>query len=175
MTEAVTCGVFLVDPEDNVLIVHATNASWNQWGIPKGLPDQGESCKQAAIRELQEETGLDVGDLLESLDQVKYLGSSKYQKRKKRLEAYWIFLDHQIEMEQLECTSMVEHKGKKTFPEVDKFMTVPLKEADKWLHQTQIDLLPILKREVLETHQKKKLVKKPKKFKIIIQKNLFNG
>jgi bis(5'-nucleosidyl)-tetraphosphatase len=37
------------------------------WGFPKGKPEQKETPKETAIRELKEETGLDV---------IKFLGSS---------------------------------------------------------------------------------------------------
>lgn len=34
------------------------NINGNHWGFPKGKPQEGESHKEAALRELKEETGL---------------------------------------------------------------------------------------------------------------------
>ena len=162
MTE-VTCGIFLVDPYDQLLIVHSTNARWNTWGIPKGIPEECESYKEAAIRELYEETYLDIESV-----QINYLGSSKYLKCNKILEAFWILLDKPIIMEDLKCLSMVEKDGKEPFPELDKYMTVSLDDAHKWLHQTQIDLLPLLKEKIMQEKGCKTVSIKPKK--IVIKK-----
>jgi len=45
---------------NKILVVHPTNGSWNKsaYGIPKGGIEHGESEKEAAIRELKEETGI---------------------------------------------------------------------------------------------------------------------
>ena len=55
--------------QDSVLLVHPTNASWKKrtLGIPKGGIEEGEDPLHAAIRELKEETGIDViPDLLDT-------------------------------------------------------------------------------------------------------------
>ena len=41
------------------------------WGLPKGTPDPGESAEQTALREVREETGLEV-ELGESLGEIEY-------------------------------------------------------------------------------------------------------
>jgi predicted NUDIX family NTP pyrophosphohydrolase len=45
-----------------VLLVHARGATFHRplFGIPKGLPDEGEGLEAAAVRETWEETGLKV-------------------------------------------------------------------------------------------------------------------
>ena len=43
----------------------------NLWALPKGTPDYDETIEQTAIREVQEETGLDV-KLLSSIDETRY-------------------------------------------------------------------------------------------------------
>ncbi|MFQ6019414.1 MAG: NUDIX hydrolase [Dehalococcoidia bacterium] len=41
------------------------------WGLPKGMPDPGESLEEAAIREVSEETGLQV-KLVDKIGIVEY-------------------------------------------------------------------------------------------------------
>ncbi len=47
-------------PDKGVEVVVCGRTKENLWGLPKGTPDAGETIEQTAIREVQEETGLDV-------------------------------------------------------------------------------------------------------------------
>ncbi len=52
------------------------------WGLPKGTPDEGESLEQAALREVGEETGLQV-EILGKVGVVEYWfshGGVRYHK-----------------------------------------------------------------------------------------------
>lgn len=68
-----------------VLLVHPSG-NYNRhapWGIPKGLPNEGETdLEVTAKRETEEETGVIVAGPLVSL------GYSDYQKSKKRVHCY---------------------------------------------------------------------------------------
>ncbi len=44
------------------------------WTIPKGLPEEGEELQKAAVREFEEETGLQVNGQLIALGEVKQKG-----------------------------------------------------------------------------------------------------
>lgn len=45
--------------QDGVVLVERANPP-HGWALPGGFVDEGETCEAAAIREMQEETGLDV-------------------------------------------------------------------------------------------------------------------
>jgi 8-oxo-dGTP diphosphatase len=54
-----------------------------RWGLPKGAVSRGETSEQAALREVQEETGLR-GGIVRPLDTIEYFfraGESLIQKR----------------------------------------------------------------------------------------------
>lgn len=66
-----------------VLLVHPSG-NYNRrapWGIPKGLPDEGESLEAAARREALEETGVAAGKLVS-------LGHIDYRKSRKRVHGF---------------------------------------------------------------------------------------
>ncbi len=51
----------IIAQDGNVLLVRRTNPPLQgQWSIPGGLVEIGETTKEAAIREVQEETGLQI-------------------------------------------------------------------------------------------------------------------
>ena len=59
--EKKTAGVAIVY-NNKILLVHPTSASWQKptLGIPKGKVEEGEDVLTASIRELREETGIEV-------------------------------------------------------------------------------------------------------------------
>jgi predicted NUDIX family NTP pyrophosphohydrolase len=66
-----------------VLLVHASG-NYNRrspWGIPKGVPDEGEDLEAAARRETIEETAVTPGELVS-------LSSIIYQKSRKRIHCF---------------------------------------------------------------------------------------
>ena len=54
-----------------VLIRHTSLKGATVWGLPKGQLEPGESAEEAAVREVREETGLEVV-VLEPLDDITY-------------------------------------------------------------------------------------------------------
>lgn len=78
-----TAGIVIVY-RDSILLVHPTNGSWTRpiMGIPKGGIEEGEDVLAAALRELREETGIELSadQLIPDLHKVEVFNKSgKYQ------------------------------------------------------------------------------------------------
>lgn len=102
-----------------VLLVHPSG-NYNRrapWGIPKGLPDEGEELEAAARREVFEETGVICGELTP-------LGSIDYRKSRKRVHC---FAGEAPADAQPRCASW----------EVDCAEYLPMDEARRRIHPDQ--------------------------------------
>jgi 8-oxo-dGTP diphosphatase len=107
--EVRAAGGVVLDPEGRVALVHRPR--YDDWTLPKGKLDRGESFEDAALREVEEETGL-------RCRLVRELPSSEYRdpKGRSKLVRYWL-------ME-------VEHDpGFVPNNEVDELRWVPVEEA----------------------------------------------
>ena len=58
-----------------------------RWGLPKGAVSEGETSEQAAIREVQEETGLDAS-IVRLLDTIEYYFRAGDTLIRKRVDFY---------------------------------------------------------------------------------------
>lgn len=103
-----------------VLLVHPSG-NYNRgkpWGIPKGLPDEGEALEAAARRETWEETGVEVTSVLHSL------GDILYKTGKKRVHCWAAKAAADVLPR---CASW----------EVDRAEFVPIADARKLMHPDQ--------------------------------------
>ena len=57
-------GVIVLKPDAVLLIQRGKPPNLGSWSLPGGAQELGETCEQAARRELEEETGLRIGDLI---------------------------------------------------------------------------------------------------------------
>jgi 8-oxo-dGTP pyrophosphatase MutT (NUDIX family) len=113
--------VFDVKGERLVLVTHRPH--YDDWSIPKGKLDSGETDEQCAVREVLEETGLHV-HLHEELPAANYIdhkGRPKYVR-------YWrMTVDPQQHGDEV-LTSFVPND------EVDEVRWLPAREAQALLH-----------------------------------------
>ena len=129
----------LLDPSlsihARILLVHPTGGPpMGSWSIPKGHIEPGETIKQAALREVQEEVGL-IFPFHRLSGNPGRLYWEKHRKQNKRVLYYWIVdvthwdLPNELPMRQL------QHE------EVDIARFIELNEAGKFLTPKQIPLL----------------------------------
>jgi 8-oxo-dGTP diphosphatase len=81
--EVRAAGGVVLDPEGRVALVHRPR--YDDWTLPKGKLDPGESFEDAALREVWEETGLR-GRLVRELPSSEYLDA----KGRSKVVRYWL-------------------------------------------------------------------------------------
>lgn len=83
--DAVSAGgvVWRRDADGEFEVALCGRTSDNSWVLPKGTPDPGETLEETAIREVREETGLEVetSDELRSIEYWFTLHGVRYHKR----------------------------------------------------------------------------------------------
>lgn len=120
MKENCACGFILAD-DRGWLLCHPTGGG-NRWDFPKGWAEKGEAHLDAALRELDEETGLKLSTA--DLNGVIDLGQHSYQDHRD-LHLFYLRLP-KIDNKSMHCRSMVENPKGDDFPEMDAFAVFPI-------------------------------------------------
>lgn len=115
-----TCGVVVTDGS-RLLLGHATRSP--RWDIPKGLAEPGEAPREAALRELEEETGLRA-----AADDLSDLGRHRYLPAKDLHLFAWI-TRHLPDPGGLACACTFTAPDGVILPEFDRFALLPWEEA----------------------------------------------
>ena len=144
-----TCGMFLFDRRGKFLICHPTGSDEYTWSIPKGLQEPGENYLESATRELEEETGIDLMKMTDSVKGVYDLPKVNYVHKLKTLRPFVVVTNILVPVGSLVCRSIAACIG---LPECDDFKWVTMKEAEKLIHETQLRCLSRVK-ETFKKHQ----------------------
>ncbi|SAK81478.1 NUDIX hydrolase [Caballeronia fortuita] len=120
----VSCGVVILNGQGDVLLCHATETT--HWDVPKGAADPGESPREAALRELVEETGIVL-----PAERLKDLGRFVYR-RDKDLHLFAVRVSEaEVQLENCVCESY--------FPRYSDGTMIPEMDAYRWVSPADVD------------------------------------
>jgi len=139
--KTLSSGVILTDG-DNLLLCHVTGA--RHYDLPKGKVDPGEDELQAAVRELQEETGLVVEPAkLEPLGRFAY-------KKTKDLSLWLHRVDIMPDPRTLVCHSRFDDGRGVMRSEMDGFDVVPWNEIQGYVVPDMFTVLKKIRKVIAE-------------------------
>jgi 8-oxo-dGTP diphosphatase len=117
-------GVVLRDGDDGLLVLLVHRPRYDDWTLPKGKADHGESDEDSAVREVHEETGIR-GELVRELPETRYVDSLGRPK----VVRYWLMRE-------------LTDDGFRPNREIDEIRWVPVDEAERLLSYER-DLAPL--------------------------------
>lgn len=118
--QQISCGVIVTDGR-RLLLGHATRSP--RWDIPKGLAEAGETTLAAALRELEEETGL-----VAAAGALVALGEADYRPGKRL--ALFVWRPASLpDPAGLVCRSRFTTRAGENLPELDRFGLFTWEEA----------------------------------------------
>lgn len=115
-----SCGIFIYHKPTNEILL-GRNTNHTDWSIPKGTQEQGEKDLKTALREVYEESNVDINFLkkFKTYD----LGFIKYKNKDWGMTSYLTLCDEKPK--NIKCNSYFDFNGKK-LPEFDKLKWVKL-------------------------------------------------
>lgn len=114
-------GVVFEERDDAVMVALCGRLKTGLWALPKGTPDGGESLEETAVREVREETGLDVA-IAAPLGHIEYWFTRDSERIHKRVYFYLMrpcggsFDDHDPEFDIVRWASAAEALDALTYP-----------------------------------------------------------
>lgn len=128
----ITCGIILVDNNGSILAGHPTGRGYDKecYDLLKGCSDVGENDLDTAIRELREESGLDVS---EARNEIIDLGIHEYI-RGKDIHLFKLQANLNIDLSKLWCTTYFTGKHGITKPEINGYKIIKKNERFYFTH-----------------------------------------
>lgn len=134
-------GVIFKKENNSVQIILVSVRNGLSWCLPKGIVNKGETIQEAALREVNEETGL-TGRIIDDLGQINYWYYIREENIKCRKTVNFFLMeyvsgntaDHDIEVDEAgwfsleEALEKVSYKGDRTVIEkaIDKLQSLHL-------------------------------------------------
>jgi ADP-ribose pyrophosphatase YjhB (NUDIX family) len=151
-----TCGIYLINKNNQILLVHPINAPKFIWSIPKGLMDKGETYLETALRETFEETNIKIDMHSSTIKRIMEFEMVKYRKTKKQLKSYALIVNDDFSGITLKCTSTFKNRDGINVPENDLVQWYPLEfKSDPQyshiqLHESQETILELLVKKLTD-------------------------
>ena len=133
--------VIIILNNDKILLCHPSNAKWfGSYSFPKGGVDEGETIKQAALRELFEETSVRITEDMIS-DEPISLDYMNYKKKGviyKRIYLYTLYIS---DISEIGLESEVISRSKLPLDEIDWAGFVTKEESKLRLFHRSVPIL----------------------------------
>ena len=131
----ITCGIVIINSEGDILACHPNGNKKDQdYDIPKGCANEGETDLQAAIRELREETDIYFLDY----DHSRIIDCGIYPHNKsKNIHLFLYKTTWFPELSQLKCSSLCKKWGNYMVPEVNGYAIIKKNERHKFMNVLQ--------------------------------------
>lgn len=136
-----SAGVIIVLKNEKILLCHPSNAKWfNSYSFPKGGIDKGETIKQAALRELFEETSvcLDENKISKEPLVLDYMNYKKKNVVYKRIYLFTLYIN---DISEIGLQSEVISKNNLPLDEIDWAGFVTKEEAKIRLFHRSVPML----------------------------------
>jgi len=118
----------------NFLSIHPTNTM--NFDIPKGMAEKGENTIDTAIREVYEETGIDLNEYRNCLQPIGYFHYNDV----KDIFVYLLILDKLPDVNTMKCISTFHYTQYILLPEVDNFIYKSIYDLSSFKQPMQIIL-----------------------------------
>ncbi|MSQ23463.1 MAG: NUDIX hydrolase [Chloroflexi bacterium] len=126
--------------EGGVEVVLVRRLAPERWGLPKGAVETAESIDQTALREVKEETGLDVR-IVEPLPEISYWFFASGARHRKTVHFYLLesiggdTADHDWEHDKVEWLPAAEALRRISFPNERSVLETAVSQAQRVFQQ----------------------------------------